>query len=390
MSEGEQDQSINPASQPNDLTRKQKYWGLGLSALGLVFEFLGFGVHPIFLIAGIALCGVGLAYYAKSLGRSLAWGAFALWPIGGPPVGLVVLAINKRPQVMSAAQLKRGWLQYAAGLWFFPLIANLKDGQSCIAWPNEQFPSLKIVEGSDCGFASFMLVSIIFVAGIVFIVSCVKAISAFGARSSASWLAARAVVIGVTVIYTVGAFSTAKNASRVYEARSVTPLAELRVGMTKDDVEQVILQTNDALIPPLEDPRSGISGEEKAEYQKVRDALSRVTLGQPVNFSDLHFHRVLFNINLDSLDRIGAPKASDSQVLFVRSCCQMMFRWTRFDLFVDYDQDNRLKSARYLKSDHEDGADHGCAVLLEVPADSGKQYPHPCSSNLKNSQTGDG
>src|ERR1035437_9629226 len=126
-------------------------------------------------------------------------------------------------------------------------------------------------------------------------------------------------------------------ASEIVEARSTQALSKLRVEMTREGVERVVLETNASLIPPAEDTSGRSSTKEKAEYQKVRDAMSRVEQGQSVKFSDLKFHRALFNENLYSLDRIAGPKSSASRAVFVRSCCQIMYRWTRYDLFAEYD-----------------------------------------------------
>ncbi|MGH8655020.1 MAG: hypothetical protein ACREYE_23890 [Gammaproteobacteria bacterium] len=106
-------------------------------------------------------------------------------------------------------------------------------------------------------------------------------------------------------------------------------LSGLHSEMTQDSVERVILQTNAALITP-QPPSDAVTGNsEEGEYQNVREAMTRISRGQPVNFQELQFHRALFNLNPDSLDRIAAPKSSASHAVFIRSCCQLMFRWTR-------------------------------------------------------------
>ena len=119
MSENEQDQRLNSVSQ-TDKTSKQKYWGLVLVALGLVFEILRFAA-PGLLIVGMVICGIGLAYYAKSRGRSVAWSAFALWPIAGAFLGLLVLAVKP----MSAAQIF-GWLAVLVLIMGFYAIATMR------------------------------------------------------------------------------------------------------------------------------------------------------------------------------------------------------------------------------------------------------------------------
>ncbi|HEY6821948.1 MAG TPA: hypothetical protein VI321_07995 [Burkholderiales bacterium] len=364
-------------------SRKFKRWGLGLTGVGLLFEFLPFAYAlPLLLLVGAVLCAIAMACYARSLERSVMWGLLGLWPFVGPFLGLAFLAFAKRrepdasaPKTMSAAQLKWGWLAYLAVLWLLPLQVYLNDGLACAYLPDERFPSLAMVEGSDCGFASFSTLCLAFFAGLAALHGLPKALRGFGLRVAAPWLALRMVIVGVTFVYALSAIQASEVASRIVEARTAEVLAGLQQGMAKGAAETVILKANASLVPPS--ASGAASDRENVEYRKVREALALAESGQPVSFEQLHFHRALFNANLDSLDRIAAPRAAGSQSLFVRSCCQMMFRWTRYDLFLDYDADNRLKAARYLKSSHEDGEDQSCVVLFELPP-GGKAYPYPC------------
>jgi len=372
---------------------KHKRRGLALVALGLVIQILlvVYAV-PILPFIGMVLCAVGIGYYARSLGRTWVWGGICILPIVGAVVGVMLLAVMKRPRLessrpkaMTAARLKWGWLLYVIVLWYLPLQIYLNDGSTCISLPNKQFPSLNLVEGFGCGMAAFYTLGLGFLAVIACLHACGRAIKTFGMRLSAPWLALRAVVTLLSLLYAFSASSTFKMASEIVEARSTQALGKLRVGMTREGVERVILETNASLIPPAEDTSARSSNKEEAEYQKVRDAMSRVGRGQSVKFSDLQFHRALFNANLHSLDRIAGPKSSTSRALFVRSCCQVMFRWTRYDLFVEYDQDDHLLSVRYSKSEHEDGEDRSCVVLLTIPASADKQYPCPRPLEVKQS-----
>jgi hypothetical protein len=394
MSDNEQAQRTNLVSQ-EDKTRKLKHWGLGLVGLGLAFEliYVYFDLDPPFgllVVSGMVLCGIGLSCFAKSRERSMAWGGAAIFPFIGPLLGLLILAVKRKPKteqppskVMSLAQLKWGPLLYAGALWLLPLQAG---GLSCLTLPDEQYPPLNMVEGSNCGVVFFAILPFSFFLSLVFLHECGKAVKTFGVRASAGWLALRAIIIGLTLIYAFSSLDTTSKAARMVEARTTQLLAALQPGMTKDDVERAIVHVNASLIPPSADTNTGTKSAEETEYQKVRDVVGHMSQGQPVNFKDLHFHRALFNLNPDSLDRIAGPKSPPHGAVFVRSCCQLMFRWTRYDLFVEYDSENRMTSARYLKSDHEDGEDRSCSVLLEVPAPSGKQYPVPCSSVTQSSQ----
>ena len=78
---------------------QQKSVGLAMIVVGLGLEFyfspwkIGLSVQAV---VGMAVSGIGLAYYAKAKGRSIAWCAIALLPIVGPILGLIALRQNWR------------------------------------------------------------------------------------------------------------------------------------------------------------------------------------------------------------------------------------------------------------------------------------------------------
>lgn len=242
-------QAPGAGSQP-DKARKLKYWGLGLIGLGMAIQFASV-LEPSLLKAqwiGLGVGAIGLAFYAKSMGRSLAWCGVAILPFVGPLLGLLILAVKKRPQAetpksaaMSLIQLKWGTLLYAGALWLVPLPLG---GLSCLALRDDQFPSLGMVEGTGCRFVAFPTLLLACVLGIVFFYECGKAIKTFGVRASARWLALRAVVIGLTLtyFYAFSTFGTASQAAQIVEARTTKMLSELQPAMTQDDVERTILK----------------------------------------------------------------------------------------------------------------------------------------------------
>ena len=379
-------QPENTIAQAGD-SRKLKYWGLGLTAIGAFSQFLPISYQmPALLLIAILVCTIGLACYARSLKRSVMWGAFGLWPLVGAFLGLAFLAAAKRrktdpsaakaaAKTMSKAQLKWGWIGYVLVLSFLPAQVYLNDGLACVYLPDARFPPLAAVEGSGCGFASFLTLFLAFVAALVALHGSAKALRGFGLRASAPWLALRLITVAIAFVYAFRSIEVSEVASQMVEVQTSRALAALQPGMPKEAVESVILKANASFVPPVGGAQE--SGREHAEYQKVRDALALAKTGKSARFDTLHFHRAFFNVNMDSLDRIAAPRTTGSESLYVRSCCQVMFRWTRYDLFVDYDADNHLKSARYSRSSHEDGQDQDCSVLFELPP-GGKKYPYPC------------
>ena len=386
--DGAGDSLLNTVAHSED-DRKLKYWGLGLTGIGIVCESLLTYEGSLPFFAGVILCAIGLGCYARFKDRSVMWGALALWPFVGPLLGLAVLAAKRRkaaPSVpaMSSAQLKWGWLAYVLVLGFVPVQVYLADGLACVYLPDERFPPLAMVEGSGCGFASYLTLCLALFAGVTALYGSAKALRSFGFRVSAPWLALRMAMVAIAFAYAFRSIEMSEVASRMVEAQTSGALAALQPGMSKEAVESVILRANASLVPPVGGAQE--SGRDHAAYQKVRDALALAETGKSARFDTLHFHRAFFNVNLDSLDRIAAPRPSGSESLYVRSCCQVMFRWTRYDLFVDYDADNHLKAARYSRSSHEDGEDQGCVVLFELPP-SGKPYPYPCPARTRIGET---
>jgi hypothetical protein len=95
MSPNDSEQGQHPGT--DNKARKLKYWGLGLVVLGLGLQVVFAIDAPIFTVAGgvfwhlkvgIGISGVGLACYAKSKGRSIAWCLGALLPFVGPLIAL--------------------------------------------------------------------------------------------------------------------------------------------------------------------------------------------------------------------------------------------------------------------------------------------------------------
>ena len=80
-------------------------------------------------------------------------------------------------------------------------------------------------------------------------------------------------------------------------------------------------------------------------------------------------------------DRSPPKKDPLHRQVFVRSASRSTFAWVRYDILVEYDGDDRLKTARFLKSGDSKGRDTSCLVLHEVPAAHGP-YPLPCPSNI--------
>jgi len=361
-----------PENSPND-DRKIRRSGLLLIGVGAVLQVSAGGL-PLVGLAGLAICATSLGYCAHRFGRSWLWALIGMFPLFGAAIGFVFLMTVKRvapeggkPKPLSERQLKWGWIAYAITLWYVPLREYLGDGLTCAWLPDPQYPPLNLIEGFGCGVAVMSTVGAGALATAVLLHTSWRAIKTHGVRVSSTWLALRAIIVGTTLAYGFTALHTMKSASELVDSRVVQTLGQLKVGMRRAVVERIVLEANAALVPPDQAWASIASRGEASEYRKVRDAMTGMQQGQSIKLSDLRFHRALFNAKMDPLDEIAGPKPSASGELYVRSCCQLMFSWTRFDLFVEYDGDDRLEAARYLRSHHADGRDTGSVVLMKIP-----------------------
>jgi len=358
---------------PQNDDRKIRRNGLLLIGVGAVLQVFVGGL-PLVGLAGLAICATSLGYCAHRFGRSWMWGLIGMFPLLGAAIGFVFLIAVKRvapergkPKPLSERQLKWGWMAYAVTLWYVPLREYLGDGLTCAWLPDPHYPPLNLIEGFGCGVAVMSAVSAGTLAAVVLLHTSWRAIKTHGVRESSIWLALRAIIVGTTLAYGFTALHTMKSASELVDSRVFQTLGQLKVGMPRSVVQRIVLEANAALVPPDQVWASIASRGEASEYRKVRDAMTGVQQGQSIKLSDLRFHRALFNAKMDPLDEIAGPKASASGELYVRSCCQLMFSWTRFDLFVEYDNDDRLEAAKYLRSHHADGRDSGSVVLMKIP-----------------------
>ncbi len=87
MIEGEQGQLSNVPQ--NGKAHRQKYWGMGLAVLGFILEFMVTNfVHAtamvtLGLIVAVGICAIGIGYYSKARGNTIAWGGVGLVPFLG-------------------------------------------------------------------------------------------------------------------------------------------------------------------------------------------------------------------------------------------------------------------------------------------------------------------
>jgi hypothetical protein len=78
------------------------------------------------------------------------------------------------------------------------------------------------------------------------------------------------------------------------------------------------------------------------------------------------------------------PSAKDPKhrKVFFKISSKSTFAWVRYDVLVEYDEKDQLKTARFLKSNHSDGRDTSCVILREIPARN-ITYPAQCPPDIQ-------
>ena len=86
-----------------------------------------------------------------------------------------------------------------------------------------------------------------------------------------------------------------------------------------------------------------------------------------------------FKIN----DTSPSKKGPVHRQIFVRAASRSAFSWVRYDVFIEYDGNDQLKTARFVRSGHSDGQEDTCVIMHEVPSISSVAYPIPCPANIQ-------
>ena len=78
-----------------------------------------------------------------------------------------------------------------------------------------------------------------------------------------------------------------------------------------------------------------------------------------------------------------SPSVKDpkNRQIFFKISSKSTFAWVRYDALIEYDGKDRLKTARFLKSNHSDGRDTACVILHEVPLRN-VTYPAQCPNDV--------
>lgn len=296
---------------------------------------------------------------------------------------------------MSDSALKWNVLLYAACLVLAALLAPRTLWSQIFLAENDIWSALaQVFMGMD---TMFGLMLALFVA-MRLLLDIEKAGVSPGWRKASAWLIVRAVLAGLTIAIIWFGLKVNRDVEQKADSLIEAALGRIKPGMERAVIHELIMEVNASLLPKPHTLLFTTLREEDA-YNEVRNELKTAQTGGQV---DLHKpHGIFFHTNkrssfeknpehqevyetLDAGIRPGTSKKDpEHREIFVRNCCAFVFQWTRYDLFIEYDPDDHLKSVRYLKSRHGDGRDSGCHVRLEIPASKDKQYPYPCPPDVQ-------
>ena len=171
-----------------------------------------------------------------------------------------------------------------------------------------------------------------------------------GLREAAPWLIARAVLVVLSVFLVFESFYVVGRVNEAINKRVVALLppmvSQFQPGVTtRNDIETQVLKLNASLACP---PREGFLGKrasqwEKRLYQDIQEGLQMARNGENVNFEELYNLGVLgFYVDPNSIDHTEKQE----------------FRWNYgqplaaiyiiYYLYIQYDESDRLKKARYV------------------------------------------
>jgi len=222
------------------------------------------------------------------------------------------------------------------------------------------------------------------IAVIAFMTVSFRYLLSLGFRKAGNYFLIHLVLVGLVVTITKQRLIMDTDTEQKFDRVTEKLLAQLQIGMSRESVDLQILKINGSLIQfgnrGSDNNPENNALKENPDYWKVKNTIELAKKGHPLNFEELDFHGVLFNLNKTSPSKIDTGYRS----VFVKSCCFGMFAWERYDLFITYNKENRLKSVLYLKSHHSDGRDTSCYVRLEIPSVDDRRYPYQCPPNVQN------
>lgn len=304
-----------------------------------LFLPLSFGL-PVILY--FVLSVIGLLLYAKAKQRRLWWSGMALFPVLGPLIGLRIL--SWKPKTPESIDFRSGSIVsilisvIAIGItapWLVELAAsiNLPDDQ----W----YPQHRL--GGEALF--FIMPLFILIIPGAFL-SHLNRYEFAKTRKLRPFLIVEGVFAGLFLMSYFAAFLVGSMVQEVYEVHMETVLSRLEIGMSRHDVETLILEANASSVKP---PGNGaFSTTEKHEddlYYRLQSALQTARRGELADFSASRQRRFLQPILNDD---------NHSTQQFRRTHFLGIFHDVSYELLVKY-ENGRLDWGRYVEQAYYDG-----------------------------------
>lgn len=369
MNRIESNESARPgqAGDKAELNR-HKYIGLGLIAASLVV-----GIWPPFdptisiEVLSVIVGTIGLAFYAKAKNRSLWWCSLGLLPVGGPLLGLLVLTRKHRrksdfPGIAIANIICCAFfvlLSYGVLLEFF----------LSVYLPEDEWYPRPVPYGVLLFIFNPLILFVIFV-------SLKRLKQYFKIPTLGRYRSVVIVEVILVGLFTFSLFQTFHMLSKVrgvMDARSEKVLSKLQVGMSRKDVEILMLEANAALIGPSRERKSAeMNDDPDSLHAIVQQALEAARTSGAADFTMLKQRDVRW---------VFVPREEKKSIQsFGRVHILGPFHDVSYEILVTYDDADRVQAARYVSSAYYDGTGPCEVVYFGDPARLPKEYRYaPCN-----------
>ncbi len=305
-----------------------------------LFLPLGFG-PPVILY--LVLSVIGLLLYAKAKQRWLWWSSMAIFPVFGPLIGLWIL--SSKPKTPKSIDFRWGSIGsilssvIAIGItapWLVELAAS-------IYLPDDQwYPQHRL------GGAALLFIMPLFI--LIIPATFFSHLNKYKFATTTKlrpFLIVEGLFAGLFLTSFFMTFYVGSKVQKAYEVHMETVLSRLEIGMSRRDVETLVLEANAASV---RSPGNGaFSTTEKHEddlYHRLQSALQAAQRGEPADFSASRDRRFLQPIPND-----GDPSTQQ----FRRMHLLGAFHDVSYELLVNYDKYGGLDWGRYVQKAYYDG-----------------------------------
>lgn len=331
----------NTSAVTNEDLARYKYVGIALVVTSVVLTF-STSMVGIAVVMGV----LGLALYARARNRSLWLCAVGLLPVLGPLIGLWMLSSKKKNRpAQSTSDYGIGNIVGCAIFVLFTYDISWQFFLS-VALPDDQWHP----RPSPYGVIPFMLSPLIlFIIGVSLArVDEYRKIFTRGHRKPI--VIVEMVFVGLFAFALFQTFHMLSKVRDVMEVRSESVLSGLQVGMSRQDVEILILKANAAMIgTPQKEWLAKTNRYQDSLYAAVQDALESAQHGAAVDFGTLKERKARWLFVPSENEREGSNQT------FRRVHTLGPFHDVSYEILVSYDEAERVQAALYVSSAYYDG-----------------------------------